>query len=59
MTSCPIGRHTTGTTQNQDSVEFDSTIGSTTNPFENFFTHWNVSQSALVTPYTVVHLDDK
>jgi len=41
MTSCPIGQHTTGSTQNQDSIQFGSTIGNTANPFEISFTRWN------------------
>ena len=45
ITSCSIGRHTTGSTQNQDSVQFGSIIGNTANPFEIPFTQWNVSQT--------------
>jgi len=44
MTACSVGRHTTGSTQNQDSVQFGSVIGGTANPFELSFTRWNVSQ---------------
>jgi len=47
MTSCSIGRHTTGSTNNQDSVQFGSLIGSTANPFEILFTEWNVSESDI------------
>jgi len=44
MMACSVGRHTTGSTQNQDSVQFGSVIGGTANPFELSFTRWNVSQ---------------
>jgi len=47
ITSCSIGRHTTGSTHNQDSVQFGSWIGNTANPFEIPFTRWNVRPSAL------------
>ena len=48
ITSCSIGRHTTGSTQNQDSVQFGSMIGSTSNPFEISFSQWNVRESVYL-----------